>query len=134
MARNPEATDFYVEVEGVGVFSFAKRQLRDEMRIAAEYSRLTEGVETPTEFLAIMGGWLAALKVLTVSAPSDWDLDTMDPLDDGTYAKIAKVHNALREKENSFRGVKGETGKTSRPGNSQGAGVLVPQEVQPGAN
>lgn len=134
MNRQPAATDFFVPVEGVGTFSFAKRMLRDELRIAAEYSRLTEGVETPTDWLAIVAGWIAALKVLTVTAPEGWDIDVMDPLDQDTYDKLRKVHAALREKENSFRKGKTETGKAARSGDGDVDRVLVPPQVQSGTD
>lgn len=128
--RDPSKTDFKVPVEGVGDFVFAKRMMRDELAIQVEYSRIIQGVE-PTEWLALVAGWIASLKVLTVFAPSDWDIDEMDPLDKDTYAKLAKVHGALVEKESSFRrkpGVGVQEG-------GQGAGgddpVLVSPEVQP---
>ena len=103
MSRIPNNTDFQVSVDDIGTFTFARRRLRDEMAIGAEVSRLTEGVDTPTPFLAIVSGWVGTLKVLTVAAPDGWDLDEMDPLEDDTYSKLAKVHKALREKEGSFR-------------------------------
>lgn len=134
MARDISPTDFFVDVGGIGNFSFGQRKLRDELRIAAEYSRLTEGVETPTEWLAIVAGWISALTVLTVSAPDGWNLDDMDPLDQETYDKLHTVHAALRSKENSFRKGKTPAVQEKREGNSEGAGVLVQAEVQPGAD
>lgn len=133
-ARPAAATDFFVDVEGIGNFSFAKRMLRDELRIGAEYSRLTEGVDTPTSGLELLAGWMAALKVLTVTAPDDWDIDTMDPLDPETYDKLARVHAALRDKEQSFRQNKSAPGQAQRAGAGEGAGVLVSPQVQPGAD
>lgn len=103
MSRAPAATDFHVDVEGVGHFIFARRVMRDELRIASEYSRLTEGVETPTPFLASVATWLSALKVLTVQAPHGWDLETLDPFDDESLDKVVLVFAALRAKEASFR-------------------------------
>lgn len=134
MSRTPAATDFFVDVEGIGNFSFARRMLRDEMRIAAEYSRITEGVETPTEWLQFVGTWVSTLKVLTVTAPDGWDIDAMDPLDQETYANLRDVHAALREKEQSFRAGKKGAGAAERKDDSAGPGVLVPAEVQPGAD
>lgn len=120
MARTPSATDFTVTVDGIGAFTFGRRNMRDEMRIGAEFSRLTEGVETPTPYLATVGGWMATLKVLTVSAPDGWgrtpdgepttDIDEMDPLSGETYDALMKVHAALREKEGSFRSGASKTG------------------------
>lgn len=102
MARNGSDTDFTVDVEGVGTFAFGKRSMRDEIKIQVEYARMIEGVQ-PTEWLALVAGWLATLRVMTVQAPDGWDLDAMDPLDDDTYAVLGKVHGALTDKERSFR-------------------------------
>jgi hypothetical protein len=134
MSRPAAASDFPVDVPNVGAFFFAKRMLRDEMRIAAEYSRLTEGVETPSTWLAIVAGWISALKVLTVSAPQGWDIDAMDPLDPATYDKLRDVHSALREKEDSFRAGAGKAGQASGPRAGEVEGVLVPAQVQSGAD
>ena len=131
--RTPAPTDFHVEVDTVGVFRFARRTMRDEMRIQTEYSRLTEGVATPTEYLALVADWMATLSVLIVSAPDGWDMEQMDPLDEDTYAKLMRVYNALRAKEGSFRRkpAQGNPGGGAGPG--QVADVLVPAQVQPPA-
>lgn len=103
MAREGAATDFELPVDGIGVFRFGKRTMRDEIKIQVEYARMIEGVE-PTEWLALVAGWIAALRVLTVRAPDGWDIEAMDPLDDDTYARLMKVHAALVAQERSFRG------------------------------
>lgn len=131
--RTPAPTDFFLDVDGVGNFRFAKRTMRDEMRIAAEYSRLTEGVTTPTEYLALVAGWLSVLSVLTVSAPAGWDLEGMDPLEEESYTKLSRVYEALREKEGSFRRGPNQAGPSARPPHEQVGGVLVPPQVQPPA-
>lgn len=102
MARQGTATDFTVDVEGVGTFTFARRTMRDEINIQVEFARFIQGVE-PTAWLATVCGWLSDLKVLTVQAPAGWDIETLDPLDDDTYANLSRVHKALRDKERSFR-------------------------------
>lgn len=120
MAREPQKTDFIVEVEGLGNFTFARRTMRDEIKIQREFARYIDGVE-PTTWLAQVGGWLSDLRILLVSAPEDWmmdidgnpitDLMDVDPLDEDTYAKLANVHAALREKEGSFRRKSGKDGQ-----------------------
>lgn len=105
--REPSKTDFHVDVDGIGHFVFARRVMRDELRISAEYSRLTEGLEKPTNWLDSLAGWMATLKVLIVTAPLNWDPEEMDPFDDETEEKILKVYAALRAKESSFRKAKG---------------------------
>lgn len=127
--RERRASDYQVTVDGIGVFTFAQRTLRDDIAVAAEYSRLTEGVETPTDWLAYMSGCIAALKVLTVEAPDGWDLEEIDPLSDDGYASIMRVHTAMRSAEARFRGQP----KASGQGNGGDAGVLVQEEVQPDA-
>ena len=128
MARVGSDSDFDVEVDGVGTFRFGRRSMRDEIKIQVEFARIIEGV-TPTEWLAVVAGWIAALKVLTVRAPDGWDIDAMDPLDDESYAKMAKVHRALTEKERSFRRKPAQASQAAGEGESGNNGVLVPAQV-----
>lgn len=126
MSRIPSKTDYQVTVDGIGTFTFGRRRVRDELAIAAEFSRLTEGVDTPTPFLESVAGWISTLKVLTVDAPEGWlldidgkptaDLDMADPLDNDTYAKLIKVHAELRKKEGSFRSGAKQASEEERPG------------------
>lgn len=116
--RAPSPTDFTVEVDGIGHFSFARRKMRDELDIGVEISKITQGVDTPTVWLENVAGWIATLRVLTVVAPNGWDIDEMDPLDDTTYRKIHLVFSALRVKEQSFR--KGPA--TPNQGSGEGPG------------
>lgn len=127
--REASATDFTVEVDGIGQFRFGRRTMRDELRIGSEFSRLTEGVEIPTPWLEMTAGMISALKVLTVSAPDGWSLDDMDPLDSNTYTRMMKVHSALRAKEDDFRSSKKPGSKTERQGAVEDDPVLVPAEV-----
>jgi hypothetical protein len=104
MARAPRSTDFTVPIENVGTFTFARRNMGDEMRIQSEYARILDGA-TPTDWLGTLAGWMATLKVLIVRAPDGWaDLDELDPFDPATYAKLSAVFGGLSEKEKSFRG------------------------------
>jgi len=123
--RQAAATDFNVEVEGVGAFRFGRRSMRDEMRVGAEFSRLTEGVEAPTPWLELVAGVIAALKVLTVEAPDGWDVDAMDPLDQDTYDKLLSVHAALRAKEEDFRRSKSKASEKTGQVDGGDTGVLV---------
>lgn len=128
--RQPSETDFYVKVDGVGGFTFARRKMALEIEIQVEYAKMLDGAPA-TEWLALVAGWISALKVLTVRAPEGWDLDELDPLDDDTYAKLAKVHAALTEKERSFRRKPAGVVQGEREGAGQDGGVLVPPQVPP---
>lgn len=125
---------FSIEVDGIGPFTFAKRTMRLEFRVQAEQSRLTEGQAEPSQQLATFAAIFSQLKVLTIDAPEGWDLDAMDPNDDDTWARLMKVHSALRAKELSFR----RPAQPHRPGTGKedggNAGVLVPPAVPAGAN
>lgn len=110
MPRMSAVDDFHVDVEGVGHFVFAKRKMRDEVKIQVEFARMIEGVE-PTEWLKAVCGWMSTLSVLTVAAPAEWDMEEMDPLEDEVYTKLSRVHEALRDKERSFRGGKKPVGE-----------------------
>lgn len=118
MARTPRSTDFTVPVENVGLFTFARRNMGDEMKIQVEYARIIDGA-TPTDWLGTLAGWMSTLKVLTVRAPDGWvDLDELDPFDPETYAKLNAVFKELSEKERSFRG------KPAAAGEGNGASVV----------
>lgn len=129
-----QVQQYSVEVEGVGVFSFARRNMRREMAIQAEYSRLTEGVATPTPALDILAGVISTLKALTLSAPAGWNIDEMDALDDEVYGRLMRVHAALRAKEDSFRRGNEAGGQGARPGDGGQHAVPVPAAVQPATN
>lgn len=109
MPRPPKPTDFIVPVEGVGQFTFGQRAMRDEIAIQVEYAKLIDGAPA-TEWLQAVCGWIATLKVLTVRAPDDWNVEELDPLDPETYAKLNNVHGGLVEHERSFRRNKGTSG------------------------
>ncbi|HCE08542.1 MAG TPA: hypothetical protein DEQ40_08070 [Oxalobacteraceae bacterium] len=135
MSRLPNSTtDFVVPVDGIGTFSFAKKSLRDQIAIESEYNRLTEGQDNVTTFLWNIASATASLKVLTIAAPHGWDVDALDPEDPESYINLMKVWGALRDKQASFR----QAGKPAVQGEGQApisdAGVLVPAQVQPGAD
>ncbi len=115
MAREASANDFIVDVEGIGSFSFGKRNMRDEIRIQVEFARMIDGVD-PTEWLSLVAGWLSTLKVMTVRSPEGWNVDELDPLDSATYAKLKKVSDALDAKELSFRSKPVEANKAAGEG------------------
>lgn len=132
MARIPNDTDFVVPVDDVGTFTFARRQMADEIKIQVEYARMIDGV-IPTDWLAAVCGWIAALRVLTVRAPDGWDLDEMDPLDNSSYARLNRVYEALSKKERSFRSRPGAGVQVAGVGPVPDAGVQVSPQVQPDA-
>ncbi|HEX7906761.1 MAG TPA: hypothetical protein VF534_01530 [Paraburkholderia sp.] len=134
MSITPGAREFVVDVPDVGVFTFARRNMRSELAISAEFSRLSEGIATPSAFLETVGGWIATLKVLTLIAPDGWVLDELDPLDDENYARLMKVHGALRAREDSFRQKPKPGSEDQRTGRGADDSVLVPSQVQPGAD
>ena len=111
---NPKS-DFKVDVEGVGVFTFGYRTMADEFAIQRKYAELTGGGPT-TQWLSLVGGWVAALSVLTVTAPDGWVLDEMDPLDEAVYEKMSRVFTALKEEEDRFRGRSRVAGEAKREG------------------
>ncbi len=77
--------------------------MRDEFAVAAEYSRLTEGVDTPTKFLHYYARAFATIKVLGVSVPPGWDIEKLDPQEDASYAQLIDVYDAIRAQEADFR-------------------------------
>lgn len=130
MNRKSLPNDFALNIEGIGTFVFGRRTMRDEIKMQVEYAKLIDGA-TPTDWLASVCGWISCLTVMTVSSPDGWDIDLLDPMDNESYANLAKVYAALDKKEASFRAKpKGEDSRTGH-GDVGDGGVLVSQEVQP---
>lgn len=106
--------NFEVDVGGIGKFTFAKRRFRDQFRIEALATQLLGG---PCDDDRLRAGALAfaTLSVLTVSHPEGWDLEALDPYDPAdSAAQLFKVHGALRDAEDRFRGQPAKDG--ARPG------------------
>jgi hypothetical protein len=111
MARAANASDFTVDVDGIGRFKFARRMQKDKYLIRSQYSQLTSDHWREDGSVGDMEAWMHATIVVLLVEEPDKFLENLDPLmDDDTGAPIQKVFLALREKELSFR-PKTEKGK-----------------------
>lgn len=126
--RAPASTDFAITAGGEQ-FTVGRRVMRDEFAIGAEYSRLTEGVETPTRFLSYYARAFATAKVLLVAAPAGFDLEKLDPLEEDSYAKLIALYEAIIAREDDFRRKNGAGIKASGAGSVGDGGVLVSEKV-----
>jgi hypothetical protein len=137
MTRSASPNDFTVEVQGVGDFTFGRRTNRDRFKIAADYHRLTEGLEVGDSEFGLTAEAFATVKCLLVEGPADLsamlDLDAAAAMGPDDDAKLLRVYFALRQKELSFRPGAGEGGKAPGAVNGGQPGVLVSPEVQPAA-
>lgn len=120
--------DFKVDVDGLGEFVFGRRKMGDQFAIEVEFARLTQGVQ-PTEWLKLVGEWMSSLRILMVKAPTGFDLDELDPLDDDVYNTIGKVFRALRAREESFRQKPPAGGQAGRPDPVPAGDLLVSPQV-----
>jgi hypothetical protein len=141
--RKASKSDFYVEVDGVGRFSFARRSPQDVYRIRTETNTLTDGFEDKNGNMDLGAFMFATLKVLMVSAPEGFagasstaeppiapDLNTLDPVMDDTWEdKIINIYKALRDKELSFRPRPVEAVQRAGPGHGDDVPIEVPPPV-----
>lgn len=136
MSRQPNSTDFPVDVPNVGRFMFARRSKQDIYKIRGNYNHLTNGNYDGDGNFGDVGAYaFVSLEQLLVSAPVGFDLEEMDPiLDEDFEEKIMTVWKALREKELSFRPKPKETVEAARPGTGEQLRVVVPEAVQPVAD
>lgn len=137
MTRAASPSDFSVEVEGLGTFIFGRRTGRDRFRIAAEFHRLTEGLDVGDSEFGLATEAFVTVKQMLVEGPDEiaamLDLDAPASMDPDADAKLLRAFFALRQKELSFRPRKGEDGTAPWQVDGGQPGVLVSPEVQPGA-
>jgi hypothetical protein len=103
--RAAQSTDFSVDVENIGRFTFARRKMGDVGKIRSRYNVMTEGNYTPEGYIADMTSWaIVTLQTLTVAQPDSFNIDNLDPLEDpDCEKKVTSIYNALRNMEDSFR-------------------------------
>ena len=136
MSRTPGANDFTVEVDGIGSFTFARRQMRDVYRIRGDYNKLTGGnYDEDGNYGDLSALAFVTLSLLIVDAPSGFSLNALDPLvDDNCDEKVVKVFTALREKELSFRVGPAAASEGPGEGAAQQLRAGVSPTVQPTAD
>lgn len=136
MTRAPGSNDFTVDVDGIGTFTFARRQMRDIYRIRGDYNKLTGGnYDEEGNYGDVSALAFVTLSLLMVAAPTGFSLSTLDPLvDDQCDEKVLKVFTALREKELSFRPRPAQAGEGGGEGAAQHVRAGVSAPVQPGAD
>jgi hypothetical protein len=112
--RDP--TTFPVTVDGVGSFVCRRRTMRTAIAITAEYSRLTEGMEqVPVAFAGICN-FIAYLKVMVLTGPSDWDPYLTDPDSQTDMDRMGEVYAAVKDAEGRFRAGAGKDPQGTSPG------------------
>lgn len=131
MTRPASQNDFAVELEGFGTLIFGRRTGRDRFRIAADYHRLTEGLDVGDSEFGLTAEAFATVKTLLVEGPEEitamLDLDAPASGDPDADAKLLRVFFALRQKELSFRPGQREVGTPARKEDGGQSGVLVSQ-------
>lgn len=93
---------YQVDVEGVGLFVFRRRNMGDAARIPNEALKILGGIPEHGLLMDIAVKQ-ATVAVLTVTAPADWKPEEMDPLDPDDVDRFEKVHGGLMKHEATFR-------------------------------
>ena len=120
---------YTLNVDGIGPFEFRRHTMQQEYRVVAEFGRLSEGAPLP-DWANSFFSMVAQLKVLTVKAPKEWDIELLDPLDESDLEKIEKVYRAMRDKEDSFRVRRGAASEGSGEAPGGDGGSLVQTDIQ----
>jgi hypothetical protein len=134
MPRAANSTDFFVEVDGIGQFNFARRTVGDTYKIRGRYNQITDGYydeEGRMADLSALG--YVSIQTLLVEGPSGFDIETLDPLVDEDFdAKVLRIFSALRAKELSFRPRPAKGSEAAGQGNGGNVRPVVSEEIQPG--
>jgi hypothetical protein len=130
--RQQLALPMVIEVPDLGTFKFRHRTIKDQLWIEREAMEMLGG-ETESAHLRSCAIALATVERLTIEAPDGWDIQTVDPLDGGAVSEVYRVFGELVSTESRFRGRPLPAGKAVGTGAVADPGVLVPAEIQPGA-
>ncbi len=126
--------NFEIKVAGVGKFGIRTRTMSDELEIAAGYSEITRGQDKPSLFLVNLATMVATLRVVIQTAPESWDVDTLDPMDEASYAQMRSVYDAIVGAEYSFRKGPGTQGEAQGASTGGRPGAVDQAPVQPGTD
>jgi hypothetical protein len=133
----PLPATFTVDMPDLGKFTFRRRNLGDDLRIMADYDRITGGLESPSSLLDSLATALATYKVLAAAWPSaEWAplrVEKMDTLADDRTAQLLSLFGALSAREDEFRPAAKRRFAAPGPGPSEEPGDVVPPEIQPPA-
>lgn len=131
--RAPSATDFHVDLPGVGRFTYGRRTFGDRLAIRAEVVRLTQGQAGLDPDLDAMAAIVARHKVLCVRAPAGWeDLEAVVTEDQDQFdAQLLELDEKLRGAEDSFRSGRAGRGEGAGARANDDAGLLASSPVQP---
>ena len=130
-------SDFYIDLDGVGRFWFARRTFRLATNIMVERARLLNGasLNEVDDETAGMVNVISTLQVLCTEAPAGWgnfaEIDMLDQPD--AFARMFDLYVKLTEKEDSFRGAAKSRSPQKGQRNSEDDAVLVSEKVQPAA-
>lgn len=125
---------YTVDVEEIGTFTAARRNMRAEIAIGSEFNRLTDGQDSLSDSLSAFAMMVATVKVLVREAPDGWSVDDMDPFDAASYTQLTRVFRAIREREEFFRHGGAQGGAQPGQGTAATGGVGVPEAVEPAAD
>jgi hypothetical protein len=135
---SPLPATFTLDMPDLGKFTFRRRTIGDDLRIMADYDRLTGGLENPSQLLDSLATALATYKVLAAGWPSpEWAplrVEQMDTLADDRTAALLSLFGALSAREDEFRPEAKRRFKAAGPGPSEEPGGVVPPEIQPSAD
>lgn len=125
---------YRVEIDGWGEFVVNRLTMGRNMEVAAEYERHLRGMQNTTREFRALANTMATAKVLVAVAPEGWSLDDLDPLDPQTYERLFDLASKIDQQERFFRSAPG--GHGPRHGEESGGvgGVVVSQDVPPGAD
>ncbi len=133
--RDPSATDFFVELPGVGTFRYGRRNFGDRLAIRRDCLRLTQEFGDTDEDLSVYATLIATHGVLCVEAPEGWDnLALLPDDDDSALEKALTLGILVREKEESFRKGADKSGQDEGPGAGAVGGVPVSETVRSDAD
>lgn len=130
--REASATDFFVELPGVGQFRYGRRTVGDRLAIRRDYLRYTQEFGDDDPDLSLYAALIATHEVLCVEAPEGWEnLALVDANDLDTVFALGAL---LKQKEEAVAKGADKSGALEGEGAGGDDRVPVPAAVSAGAD
>lgn len=130
--REASATDFFVDLPGIGTFRYSRRTIADRLAIRRDYLRYVQEFADDDPDLSLYAALIATHEVLCVECPPGWESIAALPAEqiDNAFALGALI----KAREEAIAKGAEKSGPADGAGNGGDSGVPVAADLRAAAD